>query len=123
MVLGIGIDITSMDRVTQTLARSGDIFLHRIFSDNEQRRGNNYSDGLLYYATGFALKEAVFKAFNTVWQNEMSMRDIEVIFDDDQYQILLHREFLQMFHEKHATSLVVTRSLFQRHIVALAILQ
>jgi holo-[acyl-carrier protein] synthase len=58
----IGIDICSVHRMQKAVERSGDRFLNRIFTENEQaycrRKRNQYEN----YAARFAAKEAVIKA-------------------------------------------------------------
>ncbi|NBR52551.1 MAG: 4'-phosphopantetheinyl transferase superfamily protein, partial [Rhodobacteraceae bacterium] len=38
MILGIGTDLCNIERIEGTLERFGDRFLHRVFTEREQRK-------------------------------------------------------------------------------------
>ena len=44
MILGIGSDITRIDRIEQTVERYGDRFLNRIFTETELRKAMRRTD-------------------------------------------------------------------------------
>lgn len=77
-MLGIGVDIIKISRMAETLARSGEIFLNRVFTNAEQQMGRRHHDPAAYYAMTFAAKEAVIKLFGIGWDSEVDLRDIEV---------------------------------------------
>jgi holo-[acyl-carrier protein] synthase len=56
-----GIDIVSISRIEKAVQRSGDRFLHRIFTSDELLFHIDYG----FLATRFAAKEAFFKALGT----------------------------------------------------------
>ncbi len=56
-----GIDIVSISRIEKAVQRSGEKFLHRIFTPDELLLHTDYS----FLATRFAAKEAFFKALGT----------------------------------------------------------
>lgn len=77
-VVGIGTDITEIDRIEQMLEKHGDFFLRRVFTPGEvlycgtgRKRGERY-------AARWAVKEAVMKALGTGWVEGVSWTDIEV---------------------------------------------
>jgi len=62
-VLGIGVDIVSVDRIRGVLERQGERFLKRTFTASEIAYCSRYTDPCERYAVRFAAKDAVSKAF------------------------------------------------------------
>ncbi len=77
-MVGIGVDIIEMNRMAETIQRSGDIFLRRAFSPSEIERGKQSDNPVAFFATAFAAKEAVFKALTLNWEQGIDLRNIEV---------------------------------------------
>jgi holo-[acyl-carrier protein] synthase len=71
----VGIDIIEIDRVADVIARHGDKFLHRVFTDDEITHCRGRVQEL---AARFAAKEAVMKALGTGVRG-VSWTDIEVL--------------------------------------------
>jgi holo-[acyl-carrier protein] synthase len=59
----IGVDIVEVERIRQAMAKDGERFLIRLFSDWEQDYCGSKSDPAQHYAVRFAAKEALVKAF------------------------------------------------------------
>ena len=76
---GIGIDMIELSRMDETIERSGDVFLKRVFSDDEIQKARCSDNPTNYFASAFAAKEAVFKALTLSWENEVNFREIEVL--------------------------------------------
>lgn len=76
---GIGIDVIKLSRMAETLERSGELFLKRVFSKNEIQKAHLSGNPTTYYASTFAAKEAVFKALTLGWEREVDFREIEVL--------------------------------------------
>jgi holo-[acyl-carrier protein] synthase len=78
MIFGTGIDIVNIERIEQVMARWGDIFLGRVFTEKEifwcQRRARPAE----CFAVFFAAKEAFLKAIGTGLRNGIQWTDIEV---------------------------------------------
>lgn len=79
MILGIGNDLIDMRRVTRTLARFGDRFTHRVFTEGERARCARAADPAPPYARRFAAKEACAKALGTGIAKGVAWRGIEVV--------------------------------------------
>ena len=77
-VLGIGVDIVETARIESSLARFGDRFLARVFTDAEREYCASMPFPARHYAARFAAKEAVSKAFGTGIGAQAGWRDIEV---------------------------------------------
>src|ERR1700736_4093567 len=79
MILGTGLDIAEVPRIRETIARFGDRFLRRIFTDGEIRYCERKARRFESYAARFAAKEAGMKALGTGWSRGVRWRDIEVV--------------------------------------------
>ena len=80
MILGIGQDVVQIPRIEETLARFGDRFLDRIYTDIERRRSEKAP--LLRAASlakRFAAKEACAKALGTGIRHGVFWRDMGVV--------------------------------------------
>src|SRR5262249_49877653 len=78
MIVGTGIDMVEVPRIEQTIARFGDRFLRRIFTEAEIRYCESKANRVERYAARFAAKEAGMKALGTGWSRGIRWRDIEV---------------------------------------------
>lgn len=79
MILGIGSDIIDIRRVEKTLARFGERFIHRIFTERERARAERRpADRAATYAKRFAAKEACSKALGTGLKRGVFWRDMGV---------------------------------------------
>jgi holo-[acyl-carrier protein] synthase len=78
MIVGTGIDIAEVPRIEASIARFGDRFLHRIFTDAEIRYCESKTNRVERYAARFAAKEAAMKALGTGWNHGVTWRDVEV---------------------------------------------
>ena len=78
MIVGTGIDIAEVPRIAASIARFGDRFLHRIFTEGEIRYCDSKANRAERYAARFAAKEAGMKALGTGWNHGVRWRDIEV---------------------------------------------
>ena len=78
MIVGTGIDIAEVPRIAQALARHGDRFLQRVFTEGEIRYCDSKANRVERYAARFAAKEAGMKALGTGWNHGVRWRDIEV---------------------------------------------
>jgi holo-[acyl-carrier protein] synthase len=79
MILGTGSDIIDIRRIERTIARHGDRFLARIFTETERRRAARKTDAAATYAKRFAAKEACAKALGTGMRHGVFWRDIGVV--------------------------------------------
>jgi holo-[acyl-carrier protein] synthase len=78
MIVGSGIDIAEVPRIAESIARFGDRFLRRIYTEGEIRYCESKANRMERYAARFAAKEAAMKALGTGWNHGVRWRDIEV---------------------------------------------
>ena len=91
MIIGTGIDIVEIERFRKILAGTGERFLARVFTQEEQRFCLARRDPAPHLAARFAAKEAVFKALGTGWSKGVMWLDVEVRRQEhDAPVVLLH---------------------------------
>lgn len=76
-IIGLGVDLAEVDRVRGLLARYGDAFRRRCFTDHEWEYAHGFSDPASRLAARFAGKEAVMKSLFTGWRR-IPWTDIEI---------------------------------------------
>ena len=79
MILGIGSDLIDIRRIEQSLARFGERFTSRIFTDLERARCERRRTRAESYARRFAAKEACAKALGTGFRKGVFWRDMGVV--------------------------------------------
>jgi holo-[acyl-carrier protein] synthase len=78
MIVGTGIDIEEVRRISHSLQRFGDRFLQRIYTAGEISYCDSKANRVERYAARFAAKEAAMKALGTGWSRGIRWRDCEV---------------------------------------------
>jgi len=78
MIVGLGIDISEVNRIREAIERYGDHLLNRIFTASEIAYCKKHRDPYERYAARFAAKEAAMKALGTGWRRGVRWVDIEV---------------------------------------------
>ncbi len=79
MIIGIGSDLCDIRRVEETLARFGERFVARCFTEIERRRSEARVGRAASYAKRFAAKEACAKALGTGLRHGVFWRDMGVV--------------------------------------------
>ena len=79
VIIGIGSDLCDIRRVEETLARFGERFTHRCFTETERRKADARAGRAATYAKRFAAKEACAKALGTGIRRGVAWRDIGVV--------------------------------------------
>ena len=79
MIIGIGNDIIDIRRIEATLARHGERFTNRVFTEIERRKSDRRAQRAASYAKRFAAKEACSKALGTGLSQGVYWRDMGVV--------------------------------------------
>ena len=81
MIIGLGNDIVDIRRIEKVLARHGDRFVQRVFTEAERRKAESRTEKLraATYAKRFAAKEAASKALGTGFRAGVFWRDLGVV--------------------------------------------
>ena len=91
MIIGIGTDVVSIQRIEKAVHRFGERFIKKVFTDEEAKACKNKKDRSSFLASRFAAKEAVLKAFGTGISNGIGFKDVEVSREQGKRpEIILH---------------------------------
>jgi len=77
-IVGIGTDIIECVRIAKMIERHGEIFINRVYTQNEILYCSTRKAATQHYAGRWAAKEAVLKTLGTGWANGIKWTDIEV---------------------------------------------
>ena len=124
MILSIGIDITEVYRIRETIARTPR-FVERVFTVDErtycEAKGAAAAQS---YAARFAAKEAFLKALRTGWRGKISWQDVEVRVDDEGAPYLeIAGEALKIKNERGGGRIHLSISHTTDHAVAQVIIE
>ena len=89
-IIGLGLDATDIDRVSEMIERYGDRFLQRIFTEGEIGYAMRRRVPSIHFAGRFAAKEAAMKALGTGHSAGVLWRDVEVVRHGGPPQLQLH---------------------------------
>jgi holo-[acyl-carrier protein] synthase len=78
VILGVGTDLCNIQRIERTLARFGDRFRHRVFTETELRKAASRHGEAATLAKRWAAKEACSKALGTGLRMGIAWRDMAV---------------------------------------------
>lgn len=79
MIIGLGSDLIDIRRIEKSLARYGERFTNRIFTDVERMKSDRRAERAASYAKRFAAKEACSKALGTGLSQGVFWRDMGVV--------------------------------------------
>ena len=77
-VIAVGTDIVEVVRIGQMIERHGEIFLNRVYTEDEIRYCQRRKEYTQHFAGRWAAKEAVMKTLGTGWSRGVGWRDIEI---------------------------------------------
>src|SRR5207245_2563801 len=78
-VIGLGLDVTDIERIADTIERYGGRFTGRIFTEREVAYCTRRRVPAIHFAGRFAAKEAAMKALGTGHSQGVLWRDVEVV--------------------------------------------
>ncbi|MFO1095839.1 MAG: holo-ACP synthase [Planctomycetaceae bacterium] len=79
MIVGLGTDIVETVRIGQMIERHGELFLQRVFTEQEIRYCQRRKEAIQHYAGRWAAKEAVMKTLGTGFTKGVGFQDIEIV--------------------------------------------
>ena len=79
MIIGLGSDLIDIRRIERTIARFGDKFLARVFTETERLKSDRRHNRIESYAKRYAAKEACSKALGTGFRKGVYWRDMGVV--------------------------------------------
>jgi holo-[acyl-carrier protein] synthase len=107
-IIGLGVDITEIDRITATIERFGDRFLRRVFTDAEIAYCTRRRFPAIHFAGRFASKEAAMKALGTGRSQQVLWRDVEVARVSGPPQLRFHGGAHRRFNAMGGQSSLLT---------------
>lgn len=81
MIIGLGLDITELDRIERSLNKFGERFVSKILTKSEKELLPEKNQ-IPFLAARFAAKEAAVKALGTGFRNGITFQSIEITNDD-----------------------------------------
>lgn len=78
MIVGIGTDIVEIVRIGEMIERHGELFLQRVYTEQEIRYCQRRKEAMQHYAGRWAAKEAVMKTLGTGFTKGVGWKDIEI---------------------------------------------
>jgi holo-[acyl-carrier protein] synthase len=78
MIIGTGIDIIEVERITLRVGRDSG-FRELVFSKDEMNYCDSKAARFEHYAARFAAKEAFLKAIGRGWDSGLALHEIEVV--------------------------------------------
>src|SRR5213595_3921494 len=123
-VIGIGIDLVECERIQHSIDRSGERFLHRVFTDGEVAYSMSMKVPARHLAARFAAKEAVSKAFGTGIGKAMGWRNIDIQKKaSGEPFLVLSGSAKDLATQRGVTTALVTLSHTEHHAVACVVLE
>lgn len=111
MIVGTGIDIVNIERIENLMARWGNLFLNRVFTEREILWCQKRTRPQECFAIRFAAKEAFLKAIGWGLRNGIQWIDIEVENDSMGKPLLsVHRKAKEVLeaHQIHKALLTLS---------------
>lgn len=84
MIIGIGTDISNLERIAEVLENHGERFAEKYFSEEERKKGElkkTDKKRIAYYAKHWAAKEAFVKALGLGFRGGIYPKDVMVLND------------------------------------------
>ena len=79
MIIGVGVDRIAIARIEQALARFGDRFIRRVYTETEIAQARAKGNPARRFAMLFAAKEAVAKSLGTGFRHGVALQQIETV--------------------------------------------
>ena len=120
-IVGIGTDIIECDRIEKMLAKHGDLFRQRVFTDQEIEYCSIRKAAPQHFAGRWAAKEAALKAIGTGWAKGIQWTDIEVVNQVGGKPVLkLHNAGLTVAQERGIREILISISHCKAYAIAYA---
>ena len=124
MILGIGIDIIEIARITASLEKFGERFGERILLPDEMAYCLSHRHPAPFVAARFAAKEAISKAFGTGIGEQLGWRDMQICRKESgEPFVVLHGKGKELFESRKARQLLVSISHTEHYAAVTAVLE
>ena len=120
MIKGIGTDILSIQRIENILEADHDLFIKKVYTQNQVNQAQNRKNRTAFLADRFAGKEAVFRCLG-VSGNCVRLNEIEILADEQgKPNVTLYHNAKKIADEKGISSIVISLSYETDYVVAFA---
>jgi holo-[acyl-carrier protein] synthase len=124
MILGVGIDIIEVARISASLEKFGERFGERILLPDEMAYCLSHKHPPPFVAARFAAKEAISKAFGTGIGASLGWRDMEIAHKPTgEPFVILHGKGKELFAARGAKRLLVSISHTDQYAAVTAVLE
>jgi holo-[acyl-carrier protein] synthase len=79
MIAGIGIDLIEIHRIAESIEKTGERFLEKLFTPGEIAFCSSKVNPAQHYAARFAAKEAIYKSAPYECQQYLTWQSIEIL--------------------------------------------
>ncbi len=108
---GHGLDVVDIADFSRLMDASTRAFLNRYFTESERAAVGDAANQVERFASRFAIKEAVLKAFGVGWGDGIAFTDVEVItLSSGAPAIKLHRKLAKLGREREIAEWLVSSS-------------
>lgn len=126
MVKGIGTDILAIERLRPIIEQPNyirDSFIQKTYTKHEIALAESRPSPIYCYATRFAGKEAVFKAFG-IHGNAIRLNEIEILSDDNEAPyVLLSGNAQKIAKEKEISQILISLSYEDQYAIAYCVME
>lgn len=124
MVVGIGLDLAEVDRIEAAIAKHGERFLTRVYTEAERKYCESKPNKFERFAGRFAAKEAAMKAIGTGWKRGVAWREFEVMrAPSGQPIIKFHGKAAEIAHALGVKKALVTITHSEKSAIAQVLLE
>lgn len=123
MVIGVGVDIVEIRRISQALMGSRSM-AKRVFTEKEIAYCGQGKTQYQHYAGRFAAKEAALKALGTGWQGGIRWTDVEVVPGScGKPELCLYGKARELFQKAGASRAMLSITHSKEYAVAVVVLE
>ena len=124
MVVGIGLDLAEVDRIEAAIAKHGERFLTRVYTEAERKYCESKPNKFERFAGRFAAKEAAMKAIGTGWKRGVAWREFEVMRAPSGQPIMMfHGKAAEIAHALGVKKALVTITHSEKSAIAQVLLE
>ena len=124
MIFGIGVDLVETSRVEESLAKFGERFERRVFTEAEREYCRRMPAPAMHYAARFAAKEAFLKALGTGTARGIAWPEAGIVnLPGGQPTLVITGRAREIMEEKGVARAHVTLSHSRGHAVAVVVME
>ncbi len=123
VIVGVGIDVIEISRLSRALARRGERLRLRLFTARERADCDRRARPIAQYALRFAAKEAGMKAVGTGWGSGVRWVDFEIAEGERGLELRLAGRAREIAASRGAARAWLAAGLTRTHAIAQVVLE